>query len=1572
MNADQRPAIESDAAEVTDRPAEQQQQQQQLQEASTEVLQARLNSLEAEFLNAWATLELLSAEYLAMWERLETVELLLYQQQATIARLVSSAASATGATEADDEEFTAKVAAQLRLLESASSSTAPVPPSQAVRSRLSADEAFYRSLNSAHRESPSLVSESDNELRMIWESGQVNEGNVFSAEDYLHYNRRRSQQLQPLTEDDWSRRKTSPTALVEQEQRLSRRLKKDRIALEEKIQQQQLQQSRGTVAKTEESSSSELLHEQLRLAFLESARQKSMRNKTPAVGTTAAAGATAAAPPPPPPPLLPPPPPPPLPPPLAAAAVLTTPVDIDPLHLGRSNSSENISPSFSSYLRTTPSAAECLPAPANTTGSNPTSPLVRRKNHQHARSSTPQPNNDVNEPDRDLQPPFVKSPVRIKTRSASDETSASSSGKLSKSPSKHRTAASCKRGLSPTRFNRASSTRSDSGVSSLSGNWSSIDQERSPVISPSKLLLAGGTTASHSSSSLLAHTLDPDNNSDGPAPPPPPPAPDVSSSLVFISTSYQDVIKSPSMVLVMQQQQQLQPHMMTTETWNVQGSICSVASSPYLDKSDANCRASRQRVLARHDATWMETDDPYWTPTVLDGDWYSPRGVVRPQQATAHGQHHSYRSNTPSPAPGSVPQGHFVPEPANFHQLEQEQQQQLCPYPTLNYEPCRDELGMMSRTGDYVAQHEEINRRVRHRRSTSSASDGQLQTVIPFQEPQYFPVSPATSTGYVDYQNQPELSGSSSIDYYDLYYQSPPAPQRTHYSHHNHSAAGQEMAEDSYVYRNPLPSYDEMGAGYYGQPTPPEEITRPSPYTSASGQVIVSQGGYISISQQQERQYTATHEQSSPGSQVKSGGGGPRKKIRSAMNQLIPHFSRPTLKNRSVSLPGDVDQAASHDPSSGGAERSKRFFGRTSSLPGMARKGKKMMKQLSGLIGGRIQQNKRPGSLHSLQDDWDGPSARNKTTTVHSNNNHQSRTFVSYCNEGFDLGNDWQQGGAGAVGDDEQEEEEEERVPPGSSGMLMPSSHLIRQHSAGSSSGEFAASRAVGRYRRTLAAAEAAASSASAEPQQQQSHFLPDVTVVSSFDRSLERTASEEETSISLHLDLINRPEEEEQHPTPTTTTNYSVDDFFPKVGPKIVSKKQQQQPEQRQLEMHPPTPDNASENREQAQDVPSELIIPAIAPAASTTMTTTMTISTTTTAMTNSRPAAPRWQSTEESIDMDDEWYRYGMMQLEEMERRASDLGYDAEGMVAAAAREYNQQTSVDNQKTAVLEELKARVPVYDDGAQPTASAVDGDADSELVEQGAEMYYWPTENDPTGEVNWTYPMESAEMAEPDDKCEEYSSGETSGPDTPRHNQSFDEPDEYTEPTEQAEHEEVPSVTPAPSCATVLPTHRHSISGNSRADIFPTGSNILSAAGSTASNIASSVFSFFKGSDDNASTPQQQQQQLQQPQAPPQLDVPTLVEPISHEAEAVLDVPPASASETTAAVAATATGPIDEEHEKVLKLTKGSAARWKLVKTLRDKKAEAASGTSPGASSPVNEAVRRETRGYSSALFSTR
>ena len=1706
-------------------------QVQQSAAVNVDALKAKISALEAEFLGAWQILEFLSSEYLIMWERLETVELLLYQQQATIARLVGTygdtggldekqptSTDASAITEAnsamgghlhngpnlshvkeeedgdddDDDRFAAKVEAQLRSLESSEQHPYSITTVGRSRqsSRLSADEAFYRSLNYAHRDSPSMMSESDNELRMIWESSSSGQqqfhqdpartseesiGHVFSAQDYCHYRRGNtsSQDVWPRgkkakppddlsedsqTEDDeWAWRNNIGTAgssldcakQIREIERVSRKLKRDSQRLQE-LRERLVQSSSIPQHVTQHTpvDPGNDLHEQLRLAFLESARQKSARlhqrqqlqqPQTNSLGYSSStqqpsiySGSSSAA--------------------------VGAPVHIDPLHLGRSNSSENVSPSFSSYLRT-PMETQTGHDDAKT--SNTTSPLLQR-----SKSPTSQ----------------TKTPV-IKTRSVSEEIAPNCLGNYlstasSRSPSKIPSASRSpsrrgQQGLSPTRVSRISSMRSDSGVSSLSGNWSSMDPERSPV-SPSQLLVLAGH---HSSTQQQVELINL-------APPPPAPA-DGPNTRPSSRMMYEQPAVSPSTRSRSTQPSQIHPHL-TTETWNVQGSICSVATAafpaagsnqrtePYPDPvhhSHEAPVANRARQihpstcnLSRNDSTWIETeiDNPF-LPTTLDDEWYSPRGVVHPQNAP---QHH-YRSNTPSPAPGSLPEGHFVPEPANVlnPQQQNQQQQKQFQYPTLTFEPCQEELvrNFESYPSNYVQQSKSAGcspkqRRRLHSSPTSSITIQRFpqQKNQPKQHPNVRLEHQISSPGRLVQTTTPaeQLSSSSSIDYYDLYYQTPSMAQQQQqqpcYMEHNHNAY--DSQEGVYLFRNPLPNYEEQSpyetrrqsgqdeemASSFGQ------SPSPFPTYTTSSQVIVSQCGYISIATS-----SGPSRPISPGKHPRNS---PRKKIRSAVNQL---FNRPKLKNRSVSLPGvdamqEIDrQHLPHSASGstgqvGGSDDGsrKRFsFSRTSSLPGL-KKGKKMMKQLTNIIGGRRGSNdgKKPGSLQSLSqqsDDWTTVSRRPlKTLDVvgnHSGEQGGNRAFVSYCNEGFDSGNDWDDDMSSqvATGGAPSRITENSLIAcmPGTIPVSDPS--LMTRRPSGPSSGEFAASRALGRYRR-MAAAEAAATTITSPV----AMTLPDVAIVSSSgsqpenrrkDRPPSGSDDDASLSLSLNLDFMSRHQSvDEQQDIEQQQKSDIQEIFFPKVAIKPSPKRSQSDacsvaddsPKSCltiQVQSPPPQP---ADYLEPVQLRPTGSI--ESAPASPR-------------PLANVNRTAPRWQSTEDSIDVDDEWYRYGMMQLEEMERRAES---GETNLLVQAARQYNQQQSYGDQMQAVLSELQSRVPVhpaidvyrsepsgnktlpYDDescGYMPSAQenweyaalpvvyepAIRAEPPLIFEEENDDWAAYTSSPNRAGLAAQEPVIGSEQVSvkaqDEDDEDDDYSSGETSGPDSP-HNQSFDDDNdndggnelfypyevsndkepEYYDATRHggdAAIETTSSAVAATSAGSYL-NNRHSLSGTrgSTTDIFPSSGNILSAAGSTASNIASSVFSFFtsttalKDGNEELCEPQPNAtdvyyasaNNIASTGATATTTITTTVESPGQVAEAGLNYAHEGDDNMDS---------LDAEQQKMLTLTaKGSAARWKLVKTLRDKKAETASVGVTAASPTNNESVRENFSRPSCAL----
>ena len=143
-----------------------------------ERLGTRLNVLETELRYAWRALDMLSQEYVKMWERLEKLEILLYEQQAVIAQLLEfyTAFDLQGiqSTEKDGQNS----------LTASSTTPAQLPAesdgdkNQDSKENRIPDEAFYRSLNNAHRDNLSQVPEAtDQELAGIWEYEEAEKDN---------------------------------------------------------------------------------------------------------------------------------------------------------------------------------------------------------------------------------------------------------------------------------------------------------------------------------------------------------------------------------------------------------------------------------------------------------------------------------------------------------------------------------------------------------------------------------------------------------------------------------------------------------------------------------------------------------------------------------------------------------------------------------------------------------------------------------------------------------------------------------------------------------------------------------------------------------------------------------------------------------------------------------------------------------------------------------------------------------------------------------------------------------------------------------------------------------------------------------------------------------------------------------------------------------------------------------------------------------------------------------------------------------------------------------------------------
>jgi len=1161
-------------------------------------LHSKLNALEEDFRNAWSSLDFLSLEYVRMWERLETVETLLYEQQVTISRLVEMY-SQNGHTIPADILREASTRASEKV--SAESASATVLSTTGMTS---ADEAFYRSLNSAHRDSPSLFSESDNELRMIWESAQSpilhnrpgsaagrkssgsgsannSADNIFSSQDYFQYRRtsplarnRTPDEINETSETPWMNWKSvdpsnnSNSASIKEVEKANQKFRResDRLhQLRERLGHPILTAPPVPLApqnapKDQESENleSELL-EQLRLAFIESARSKLNPIET---GSKVLSTSSVIYP--------------------SIYSPNSIPSSIDPLHLGHSNSSENISPNFSSYLR--------MPENTVAVASHPASPNKKLP----SRSSTPLPSNPQQITATTTTIP--KSPLRIVTPPSEDVMTLGGPKLTPRSPR------TLRRNQSPTRL------RSDSGISSSlsSGNWSSL--EKSPSSPNPK--------SNQPASTLLANHVDVFGQTD---------------TDKFASLSRKKDIQTPvstgrrtSIIPGTGQKVMASSDpgsVLTTETWNVQGSICSVVSSTVVSWSTAlapvtySTASSQSKRFESQSCSLNDGSDVDFNETreyfsnsgpTIDDDWFS-HGVIR-----SGGKQ---RSNTPSPAPGSLPE--FVPAPANIFRGSVDDVQGSSQAPSF----CRPSSSYFSYSDNAtkMGQAEEARNSPKQvHRVHSSPSPGTSSTS---------PTLRQRASHSVDYGNflsasVNQTSRNRTPELSDDYMVHQTAPESSNYYYHSNVGGMSFQRKTAEELRGP----DHRYTTQEGAPEP----AHPYPYHSP---VIVSQCGYISIASTPP---SKNKPPSSPNHRMS-----PRKKIRNTMNQLMPSFGR-HLKKRSYSLPG-VDSMDRMEDSRGIGSVGRKPFSRTASLPsGLKKSGNKFISKLSTMMGVSKSSSSKhlPGSLQSLsrEDDpeWILPGGL-------QGHNPNSRSFVSYCNEGFDLGNDW-----------------DSMVTGGSQSPSSTPTTLSRIPSTTSTVNEFAASRALGRYR----SRQASLIPTQSEPPP------PDVTIVSG-----------KTPEGSLHNTPHITPP---TSPLPIPTASPQPQSMFPKVSLKITHQDgcEEESPEALSGCYPPgePIPNDGSHEQRRRSSVnffssSLQVSVPSEG---------------------NSRSASrqsSRWQSTEDSIDTDDEWYRYGMMQLEEEERLSAAT---ASANLAAAALEYNQNI-VGHQMQVVLEELKAKVTLIE-----------------------------------------------------------------------------------------------------------------------------------------------------------------------------------------------------------------------------------------------------------------------------------
>ncbi|KAK9506172.1 hypothetical protein O3M35_008153 [Rhynocoris fuscipes] len=141
------------------------------------------------------------------------------------------------------------------------------------------------------------------------------------------------------------------------------------------------------------------------------------------------------------------------------------------------------------------------------------------------------------------------------------------------------------------------------------------------------------------------------------------------------------------------------------------------------------------------------------------------------------------------------------------------------------------------------------------------------------------------------------------------------------------------------------------------------------------------------------------------------------------------------------------------------------------------------------------------------------------------------------------------------------------------------------------------------------------------------------------------------------------------------------------------------------------------------------------------------------------------RRQSTEDSIDSEDEWYCYELRKLEEMEHQSQvvfELPHDDEKEIAAA------QEEVKKQMSSVLEELTLKIKPKDDFEQV-----------KIIEEEEERKKEEQAKLAVEEASRKESLVSAKS------FDDMSSGETSGPDSPTH--SIDENDDDEAVAEELE-----------------------------------------------------------------------------------------------------------------------------------------------------------------------------------------
>ncbi|KAJ1522053.1 hypothetical protein ONE63_002368 [Megalurothrips usitatus] len=145
------------------------------------------------------------------------------------------------------------------------------------------------------------------------------------------------------------------------------------------------------------------------------------------------------------------------------------------------------------------------------------------------------------------------------------------------------------------------------------------------------------------------------------------------------------------------------------------------------------------------------------------------------------------------------------------------------------------------------------------------------------------------------------------------------------------------------------------------------------------------------------------------------------------------------------------------------------------------------------------------------------------------------------------------------------------------------------------------------------------------------------------------------------------------------------------------------------------------------------------------------------------------RRQSTEDSIDSEDEWYWYELRKLEEMERQSQLDHTDRDEALPILATQYEQEDEAKQQMSFVLQELRLKV-------QPTPSIEETSQYAQEIQSEVELMISSTNEEPHPAL---YPIREMSPSErPSEQPEEeHSSGETSGPDSPQQTDIEDDSD---------------------------------------------------------------------------------------------------------------------------------------------------------------------------------------------------